>query len=264
MASILVRRKRIRTGEIQTVRPVDKTSNKNGKELGKRMIHRFSCLLVCTFLLFSACIPQKVFIVPPAGQIGEIEGYASLRVSTGQQTTRSRVSFLFSLPSNGRIEVLDPLGQVHYQLFFVGGLAYFVVPSKKVYWQGQEEDIIDKLFGFHLSLLDVVGLMSGYWDSPGQEKGQDGMDSWTFLENKKGWIQSGQRGEFRFEVEEFFGQTQWVQDVLFFHPFTEGRLKILDVHFNQPISEMAFATSFSLRYAKKTWEEIKEMLANAH
>jgi outer membrane biogenesis lipoprotein LolB len=235
----------------------------NGKKLGKRMIHRFVCLLVCTLLLFSACITQKVFLAPPAGQIEEIEGYASLRVSTGQQTTRSRVSFIFSLPNKGRIEVLDPLGQVHYQLFIVGDLAYFVVPAKKVYWQGQEKDIIDKLFGFHLSLSEVVGLMSGYWSSPGQEKAQDGMDSWTFLKNKKGWIQSGQRGEFEFEVEEFFGQTQWVQEVLFFHPHTEGRLKILDIHFNQPVSEVVFATSFSLRYSKKTWEEIKEMLSNA-
>jgi hypothetical protein len=203
-----------------------------------------------------------VFLAPPAGQVEEIEGYASLRVSTSQQTARSRISFLFSLPFNGRIDVLDPLGQVHYQLFIVGDLAYFVVPAKKVYWQGQEEDILDKLFGFHLSLSEVVGLLSGYWPIPGQEKKQEGMSSWTFLKNKKGWIQSGQRGDFRFTVEEFFGQTPWVQEVLFFHPQTEGRLKILDVNFNQPVSEMAFATSFSLRYAKKTWEEIKEMLSN--
>jgi hypothetical protein len=203
-----------------------------------------------------------VFLAPPAGQVEEIEGYASLRVSTSQQTARSRISFLFSLPFNGRIDVLDPLGQVHYQLFIVGDLAYFVVPAKKVYWQGQEEDILDKLFGFHLSLSEVVGLLSGYWPIPGQEKKQEGMSSWTFLKNKKGWIQSGQRGDFRFAVEEFFGQTPWVQEVLFFHPQTEGRLKILDVNFNQPVSEMAFATSFSLRYAKKTWEEIKEMLSN--
>lgn len=227
------------------------------------MIHRFICLLVCLFFLFSACVPQKVFLAPSADHVEEIEGYASLRVSTNQKTTRSRISFLFLLPANGRIEVLDPLGQVHYQLFIVDDLAFFVVPAKKVYWQGQEEDIMNKLFGFHLSLSDVVGLMSGYWSYPGQEKAQEGMDSWTFLKNKKGWIQSGQRREFKFEVKEFFGQTPWVQEVMFFHPHTEGRLKILDVNFNLPVSEMAFATSFSLRYAKKTWEEIKEMLSNA-
>lgn len=227
------------------------------------MIHRFVCLLVFFFFLFSACVPRKVFLAPSADQVEEIEGYASLRVSTNQKTTRSRVSFLFLLPGNGRIEVLDPLGKVHYQLFFVGDTAYFVVPEKKAYWMGQEEEIMDKLFGFHLSLSDVVGLMSGYWSNHGEEKGPEGMDSWTFSKNKKGWIQSGQRREFKFTVEEFFGQTPWVQEVLFYHPYTEGRVKILDVHFNQPVSEMAFATSFTLRYAKKTWEEIKEMLSNA-
>jgi outer membrane biogenesis lipoprotein LolB len=227
------------------------------------MIHRFGCLLACLFFLLSACVPQKVFLAPPADQVEEIEGYASLRVSANQKTTRSRISFLFLLPASGRFEVLDPLGQVLYQLFIVDDSAYFVVPAKKVYWQGQEEDIMDKLFGFPLSLSDVVGLMSGYWSNPGQEKEQEGMGAWTFLKNKKGWIQSGQRREFTFEVEEFFGQTPWVQEVMFFHPLTEGRLKILDVNFNLPVSDRAFSTSFSLRYAKKTWEEIKEMLSNA-
>ena len=227
------------------------------------MIYRFAGLFVFLFFLFSACVPQKVFLVPSVDQVEEIEGFASLRVSTNQKTTRSRISFIFHLPDNGRIEVLDPLGQVHYQLYIVGDLAYFVVPAKKVYWQGPEEDIMDKLFGFHLSLLDVVGLMSGYWSIPGQEKKQEGKDSWTFLKNKKDWIQSGQRGEFKFTVEAFFGQTPWVQEVLFFHPHTEGRLKILDVNFNLPVSERIFETSFSLRYAKKTWEEIQEMLSNA-
>jgi hypothetical protein len=218
---------------------------------------------VCLLFIFSACGTKKVFLAPSADQVEEIEGYASLRVSTNQKTTRSRISFLFFLPSSGRIEVLDPLGQVHYQLFFVDGIAYFVLPAKKVYWQGQEEEIMDKLFGFPLSLLDVVGLMSGHWSNLGEKKAQSGIGSWTFLKNRKGWIQSGQRREFKFMVEEFFGQTQWVQEVMFFHPHTEGRLKIIDVNFNFPVSERAFATSFSLRYAKKTWEEIRELLSNA-
>jgi len=227
------------------------------------MIHRLGYLLVCSLFLFSGCALKKVFLAPPSDLIDEIEGFASLRISTSQQTTRSRVSFLFSLPFNGRIDVLDPLGQVHYQLFIIEDLAYFVIPAKKVYWQGSEEDILDKLFGFHLSLSDVVGLMSGYWSSPGQKKMRRNIDSWTFLKNKRGWIQSGQRGDFKFEVKEYFGQTPWVEEVFFFHPHTEGRLKILDVNFNQPVSERAFATSFSSRFSKKTWEEIREMLSNA-
>ncbi len=227
------------------------------------MIHRRAFFMMFLLFLISSCVSQKVFLAPSLDQVEEIEGFASLRVSTNQKTTRSRVSFLFLLPASGRIEVLDPLGQVHYQLFFVNDNAYFVVPAKKVYWQGQEEEIMDKLFGFHLSLSDVVGLMSGHWSNPGEKKGQTGMDSWTFLKNKKGFIQSGQRREFKFTVEGFFGQTPWVQEVLFIHPHTEGKLKILDVHFNQPISDMAFATSFSLRYSKKTWEEIRELLTDA-
>ncbi len=227
------------------------------------MIHRFVYLSVCTLFLFSACATKKVFLAPPSVQIEEIEGYASLRVTTDQKTARSRVSFLFLLPSKGRIEVFDPLGKVHYQLFIMDGEAYFVIPAKKVYWKGQEEKILEKLFGFYLSLSDVVGLMSGYWSNSGQEKIREGVDSWIFLKNRKGWIQSGQSGEFTFEVQEFFGQTQWVQDVVFFHPQTEGRLKILDVNFNQPVPKEAFVASFTKRYSQKTWEEIREMLSNA-
>lgn len=227
------------------------------------MIHRFVSFSVCTLFLFSACATQKVLLAPPSDQIEEIEGYASLRVTTHQKTARSRVSFLFSLPSKGRIEVFDPLGKVHYQLFIVQGEAYFVIPAKKVYWKGQEEKILEKLFGFYLSLSDVVGLMSGYWPSSGQEKTREGMASWVFLKNRKGWIQSGKSGEFTFKVQEFFGQTQWVQEVVFFHPQTEGRLKILDVNFNQPVPEEAFVTSFTKRYSQKTWEEIREILSNA-
>jgi len=228
-----------------------------------RVIHRLVYLLVCTLFLFSACATQKVFLAPPSDQIEEIEGYASLRVTTHRQTARSRVSFLFSLPTKGRIDVLGPLGQVHYQLFIVDTEAFFVVPAKKAYWQGQEKEILEKLFGFHLSLSDVVGLMSGYWSSLEPGKTQEEIASWTFLKNRKGWIQSGKRGEFTFEVQEFFGQTPWVQEVVFFHPQTEGRLKVLDVNFNQRVPEETFVTSFTKRYSQKTWEEIREILSNA-
>ena len=108
--------------------------------------------------------------------------------------------------------------------------------------------------------------MDPEWEPPGVLPGafvQEEQDTWTFLKNKKGWIKSGERREFKFTVEEFFGPTPWVQSVVFFHPETEGRLKILDVHFNVPVSERTFSTSFSLQYAKKTWEEIREMLSNA-
>lgn len=243
--------------------PAAKISNEKGQKLGMRMIHRFVYLLVCTLFFFSACATQKVFLAPPSDQIEEIEGYASLRVTTHQQTARSRVSFLFSLPTKGRIDVFDPFGRVHYQLFIVHGEAFFVVPAKKVYWQGQEKEILEKLFGFHLSLPDVVGLMSGYWARLGPEKTQEGLASWTFLKNRKGWIQSGKSGEFFFEVQKYFGQTPWVQEVVFFHPQTEGRLKILDVNFNQRVPEETFVISFTKRYSQKTWEEIREILSNA-
>jgi len=227
------------------------------------MIHRFVSPFVCLLFLFSACATQKVFLAPPSDQIEEIEGYASLRVTTHRQTARSRISFLFSLPTKGRIDVLGPLGQVHYQLFIVDTEAFFVVPAKKAYWQGHEKEILEKLFGFHLSLSDVIGLMSGHWSTLGQEKTQEGFASWTFLKNRKGWIKSGQSGEFFFEVQKYFGQTPWVQEVVFFHPQTEGRLKILDVNFNQLVSEKTFVTSFRKKFSQKTWEEIREILSNA-
>ena len=227
------------------------------------MIRRFVGLLLCALFFFSACTRKNVFLAPPAEGIDEIEGYASLRVTTQRQTTRSRFSFLFSPPEKGRIDVLDPLGRVHYQLFFVDTEAYFVVPGKKAYWQGPEREILEKLFGLQLSLQDVVGLMSGYWSPPGQKKSREETGSWTFLKNRQGRIHSGQSGEFVFEVLEFFGQTSWAREVVFFFPQTEGRIKILNINFNQPISSGAFKTSFKQMYKKKTWEEIRGLLFDA-
>ncbi len=112
-----------------------------------KLLHALRFILICGFFLiiFENCRPSQVLISPIPSDIKSMEGYASLRITTGQSAARSKFSFLLSLPNQGRMEVSDFLGRSIYQIFIVENKSYLVVPSKKVFWQGEEEEIIGKL-----------------------------------------------------------------------------------------------------------------------
>ncbi|MGD2294249.1 MAG: hypothetical protein PVF22_00255 [Candidatus Aminicenantes bacterium] len=227
------------------------------------MLRRTLPFLFFSLLFLNSCQTQKIFLSPPSHEIKEFEGYATLRISAERQSARSRFSFLFHLPARGRVDVLDPLGRVPYQLIFFEKRAFFVVPSRKVYWQGGEEEIIEKFLGFRLSLSEVVALMSGQWLGTGLRTLKDWEEGWVVEKDRKGRTQSGKRGDFSFEVQEYFGQSSWVKTVVFRHSQTEGRLKVLDVRFNQPLKKETFSTAFLGIFIQKTWEEIQELLSDA-
>lgn len=227
------------------------------------MAHRLRYLFVLSLVLLAGCRTQSLFLTPPPSEMEGVEGYASLRITAGQQSARTRFSFLFQLPAEGRLDVLDPLGRVPYQILIVERRSFFVVPSRKAYWEGEEEAILEKFLGFRLSLLEVVALISGHW--PGMDQGEtpDWQEGWVLEKDRRDRIHFGRRGDFAFNVEEFFGQSPWVKTAVFHHVETEGRLKILDIQFNQPPREGAFSTAFLDQYSRKTWEEIQEMLSDA-
>lgn len=207
------------------------------------------CLICCT-------IPQ-VRISPPPDQIRRIEGYASLRIQSGQDSSRSKFSFLFQLPSRGRIDVSNFLGKTLYQILVNEQTAFLLIPSKKVYWQGDEEQIVERILGFRLNFDELLSLMTGQWDESEEEPWRRG---WIFEKDEGGRIRAGQRGELGFEVQEFFRNTSVVRQVTFEHPLNHGRLKILAINFNQPLKAGVFSQQFLKRYAQKTWEEIEEIL----
>ena len=209
--------------------------------------------------VFTCCQAPPISLSPFPSRIERIEGHASLVISGDQGTARSKFSFLFQLPNRGRIDVSGALGRVLYRIFIHDGEAYFIVPSKKVYWKGQEEEIIDKFMGFRLGLAEMINLLSGNWkkQEPVLEEGQG---AWVFSQDKRGRIVSGQRDDLRFEVEAFIEETPFARLLTFEHPSSTGQVKILSMDLNRPLKPNVFSKRFVEKYQSKTWDEIQELL----
>lgn len=217
------------------------------------------CFLAFAFLI--RCSLSQLRLPPLPSQIERIEGYASLRVKGEQGTTRSKFSFLFQLPSQGRIDVSNVLGKTLYQIIIDEREAFFLVPSKKVYWQGEEEEIIQRFLGFRLNFKELVNLISGQWNGAGRDFWKKNWhEGWILEKDPIGRIIRGQREDLGFEVREFFKNTSVVRFLTFQHPLSSGRLKILTINFNQPLKKEAFSQAFLKSYGRKTWAEIEEIL----
>lgn len=210
--------------------------------------------LAIFFLVY--CRPSPVILLPLPSEIERIEGYASLRISGDQGSSRSKFSFLFQLPHQGRIEVSNILGRTLYQIIVAEDKAVFIVPSKRVYWQGEEEEIIRYFLGFRLNLYEMINLLSGKWE------GEKSKESWSFEKDEKDRIMAGQRGEFQFEVKEFLADTPFARILVFQHPLNRGLLKILRINLNQPLKKGVFSLSVLGKYERKSWTEIEKILAN--
>jgi len=177
-------------------------------------------------------------------------------------SVRSKFSFLFFLPHQARISGTDLLGRAVCEIIVDEQKAVFVLPSKKVYWQGEEEEIIDKFIGFRLTLSEVISLLRGEWGEErgaGREKNRGG---WSFKEDEAKRIVAGQRGEFRFEIKEFFSKTPFARLIGFENPLSRGSLKVLRLSFNQPLKKESFSLSFLKGFERKSWEEIEKILGN--
>lgn len=218
---------------------------------------------MCIVLVALACCQTRPLSLSPLpSRIDRIEGHASLVISGDQGTARSKFSFLFQLPDQGRIDVTGALGSVFYRIVIDDGSAYFVVPSKKVYWQGQEEDIIQKFMGFRLNLAEIIPLLSGNW-SGNQVSLKAGPEGWTLLKDRKGRVVRGNRDDLVFRIEEFIGDTPFARLLRFEHPLTTGSVRILSIDLNQPAKPNVFSTRFTERYQLRTWEQIQELLNHA-
>lgn len=219
--------------------------------------------VICFVLAALACCQlPPISLSPLPSRIDRMEGHASLVISGDQGTARSKFSFLFHLPDRGRIDVTGALGSVLYRIIIHEGGAYFVVPSKKVYWQGQEEEIIDKFMGFRLNLAEMINLLSGNWSEQEMLHNED-LGNWSFTKDHDGRIVSGQREDLRFKIEEFIGDTPFARRLIFKHPLSTGQVKVLSVNLNGPIKPSVFSTEFIEKYQPKTWTEIQELLNHA-
>lgn len=223
----------------------------------------FLAALFFVGLFLASCRPSQVLILPPSENIDRIEGYASLRISGEQGSARSKFTFLFQLPHQGRIEVTDILlGRTLYQIIVDGERAAFLVPSKRVYWEGNEEEIINYFLGFRLSLEEMINLLQGRWEERGAEAGEGG-EEWILSRDEKGRILFGQRGSLRFEVREYISGSRFPQVLVFQHSSSSGRLRVLRLSFNTPLKKKdSFSLAFLANYRRVSWEEIERILAD--
>ena len=225
----------------------------------------FLAALIFVGLFLAGCRPSQVLFLTPPGKIDRIEGYASLRISGEQGSARSKFTFLFQLPHEGRIEVTDfILGRTLYQIIVNRERAAFLIPSKRVYWDGDEEEIINYFLGFRLSLEEMINLLQGRWEESGAETREDGKEQdWILNRDEKGRILFGQRGSLRFEVREFISGSRFPQVLIFQHDSSSGRLRILRLNFNKPLKKKdSFTLAFLANYRRVSWEEIERMLAD--
>jgi hypothetical protein len=212
----------------------------------------------CLMILFS-CRSSRLLLTPIPPQIESMEGYASLRLKNAEGSAKSKFSFVFHLPSKGRIEASDFLGRTLYHIIISEEGAFFVVPSKRIFWQGKEEEIVYRFLGFQLNLNEMISLLNGQWDWDNEED-RARLDEWIFERDKQGRVVIGRREDLWFYVEEFIVNTPLARTIVFKHPLNDGRVKILNIGFNNPIKEGAFSTSFVNTFEQKSWDEIEALL----
>lgn len=213
--------------------------------------------ILLLFFLSSLCRYRPHTIPSAPSSIHNIQGWASLRITGEQGTAKSKFSFVFQLPHKGRIEVINFLGQSVYQIILGQENSYLVIPAKKVYWEGNQGEVINKFFGVKMNLQEIFFLLSGRTTGEGNN-----WKEWEFSKDQEGRIKSGDKGNFRFRVEEYFPQSSWVKVLLFHNSLNEGRLKVLNLEFNQPLKGKLFSSVMLQQYQKKKWEEIQRIIQN--
>lgn len=223
------------------------------KKARVRIIIAAIILIGASALWLISCHPGTPRFSPLPTQVISIEGYASLRLSRSGETVKSRFSFIFVLPDQGRIEAYDPLGRTISILFLDLEEAFLVLPSKRVYWRTGREDALARLLGFDLSPKEMTDILSGKADQ---------MNGWDLERDGRGRAIRGRRGSLRFEVRQFFGQSVLPQLLALFCGEEKGSLRIIRLSFNQPLKDAAFELSFleDEAYKPSSWEEIEKWL----
>lgn len=201
-------------------------------------------------LFAGACRPFRPPLHPPAG-VREIEGYASLRLTRGEETSRAKFAFAILLPNRARLEVFDALGRSASIFIIRSDEAYLVLPSERVYWRGDRDEVIAKFLGFPVQPAEIAGLISGRWSD---EVSAD----WALVRDARGRVVSGTRDELSFRVQEFFPGGGLPRRWAFQHAGTEGIVGLLEAAFDRPNPD--FSLDFLRPYASKTWPEIEKLL----
>jgi len=209
-------------------------------------------------VLWTGCRPPQTVLSPVPQELREIEGRASLKLTRNGETAKARFSFVLDLPERGKIEVADILGGTVAEIYLQEYDAYFVLPGRKIYWQGGKEECLEKFLGFRISLREMSEMLCGRWtDGPSKDAG---FEDWTFERDSGGKIISGAKADVFFRVKEFFSGSGVPRKLVFNGSESEGSIMILALAYNKPLPVDIFSLDFLKKYSPRTWEEIETML----
>lgn len=220
---------------------------------------RFTFVLLIGLALFFRCAPPPLSLTSLPETIESIQGYASLKTTMEGKSARSRFSFVFSPPSRAWIESTDILHRSLFQIVMTEGESYLVIPSKKVFWKGREQEIMNHLFGFPLNLGEMAAMICGRWEKHLRPMSDADVD-WQLKRDASGRIVSGERDDLSFEIQEFIEKTPVARVFEFFSSGVLGRVKILQIDINAPVRPGLYSSSFTSSFTELSWEQILERL----
>lgn len=210
-------------------------------------------LLFLSALTLFSCLPFRPAVSPLPPTVESIEGFATFRMAREGGTVKSKLSFLFRLPGQGRIEVLDPLGRTASILFLDDDVAYLVLPGRRAYWKSGCEEVMSKLLGFALGLEDLIHILTGRGDR---------LSGWTLEKDSQGRVVRGRREDLQFEVRQFFERSPLPRLLVLSRAEDKGSLRVLRMNFNQPLKAKAFHHFFLDEggYRPTDWNEVERWL----
>jgi outer membrane biogenesis lipoprotein LolB len=214
---------------------------------------RGTALLIVSAAALVSCHTSRPAVAPPPPTVESIEGFATFRLAREGESAKSKLSFLFRLPGQGRIEVLDPLGRTASILFLDNDMAYLVLPGRRAYWKSGRQEIMSKLLGFSLGTEDLLLILTGRADR---------LSGWSLEKDGRGRVVRGRCEDLGFEVRQFFepGPLPWL--LVLSRAEDKGSLRVLKMSFNQPIKENAFRHFFLDEggYRPADWSEVERWL----
>lgn len=205
-------------------------------------------LLLCLMLISACSLAPRPAI--PAGELKSLkaEGSFFYRGEAGQG--RSRLLFYLQAPDRIRLEIFNPLGGLEYILWFNDTQASLYLPGRRVFWEGACETLTAEFLGGVVSTRELVFLFSG------RIKELASNPDWHLLSREQEGFYAGKKGDWKFEVKEFFQGRKIPRTVYFEKPGQIVRLRILKIKFNQMFRADIFNPSYAPAALKLSWEEI--------
>lgn len=155
------------------------------------------------------------------------------------------------------MDVLDAIGRTVSQILISQSKSYLIIPRKKVFWEGKEEEVFQRILGLSLTLKELSCI---FLQREGLLSIENGQTFWELRRDSKGRIVSGNKGSLAFRILEFSGQTSLPRQLEFSSRGVKVIIRLLGIDFNKPVQESVFAIHFLKRFEEKTWSEIEELM----